>query len=198
MRVEDVGAWTELFGRAISSCAKNCVDAHRRWPTQLKREVFFTLAEAKVLIEHWHELQHVVQRRVLRYFRTHGLLDEADAHGMLSRRGTDRESMSYLGFRFSGAGPLEGERGLWDPQRDPKTRVGRSPRDRSPERRLGSGKQLPASFASLTRRCAPMGSHPSGKEAHPGYQIFFRERRFTGVRVLGLCFSSNPNLRSRH
>ena len=34
--------------------------------------------------EHWHELQHVVQRRVLRYFRTHGLLDEADAHGMLS------------------------------------------------------------------------------------------------------------------
>jgi hypothetical protein len=34
--------------------------------------------------EHWHEVQHVVQRRVLRYFRTHGLLDEADAHGMLS------------------------------------------------------------------------------------------------------------------
>ena len=26
----------------------------------------------------------------------------------------------------------------------------------------------------------------------------FRERRFTGVRVLGLYFSSNPNLRSRH
>ncbi len=25
-----------------------------------------------------HELRHVVQRRVLRYFRTHGLLDEAD------------------------------------------------------------------------------------------------------------------------
>ena len=38
--------------------------------------------------EHWHEVQRVVQRRVLRYFRTHGLLDEADAHGMLSWRGS--------------------------------------------------------------------------------------------------------------
>ncbi len=37
---------------------------------------------------HWHELQHVVQHRVLRYFRTHGLLDDDDAHGMLSWQGT--------------------------------------------------------------------------------------------------------------
>ena len=38
--------------------------------------------------EHWHEVQHVVQRRVLGYFRTHGLLDEADAHAMLSWQGS--------------------------------------------------------------------------------------------------------------
>ena len=38
--------------------------------------------------EHWHELQHVVQRRVLRYFNRHGLLDEADAQGMLSWQGS--------------------------------------------------------------------------------------------------------------
>ncbi len=37
---------------------------------------------------HWHELQRVVQRRVLRYFRARGLLDEADAHGMLDWRGS--------------------------------------------------------------------------------------------------------------
>ncbi len=37
---------------------------------------------------HWHDLQRVVQRRVLRYFRTRGLLDEADAHGMLDWRGS--------------------------------------------------------------------------------------------------------------
>jgi len=33
---------------------------------------------------HWLDLQRVVQRRVLRYFRTQGLLDEADANGMLT------------------------------------------------------------------------------------------------------------------
>ena len=47
--------------------------------------------------EHWHELQHVVQRRVLRYFRTHGLLDEADAHGMLSWRGSGGSWFDSLG-----------------------------------------------------------------------------------------------------
>jgi hypothetical protein len=69
MRVEDVGAWTELFGRAISNCAKNCVDAHRRWPTQLKREVFFTLAETKVLIEQWRREGNTdIASAVLRIF----------------------------------------------------------------------------------------------------------------------------------
>ncbi len=43
---------------------------------------------ALLTLEHWHELRHVVQRRVLRYFRRHGLLDEADAHGMMSWQGS--------------------------------------------------------------------------------------------------------------
>jgi Putative transposase/Transposase zinc-binding domain len=38
--------------------------------------------------EHWVRLQGVVQRRVLRYFRTHGLLDELDARDMLSWQGS--------------------------------------------------------------------------------------------------------------
>jgi hypothetical protein len=38
--------------------------------------------------EHWTRLQGVVQRRVLRYFRTHGLLDELDALDMLSWQGS--------------------------------------------------------------------------------------------------------------
>ena len=33
---------------------------------------------ARLMPEHWHALQHVVQRPVLRHFRRHGLLDEAD------------------------------------------------------------------------------------------------------------------------
>ena len=37
---------------------------------------------------HWLELQHVIQHRVLRYFRTQGLLDEADANGMLNWQGS--------------------------------------------------------------------------------------------------------------
>jgi Putative transposase/Transposase zinc-binding domain len=37
---------------------------------------------------HWFELQHIVQRRVLRYLRRHRLLDEADAHGMLGWQGS--------------------------------------------------------------------------------------------------------------
>ena len=52
--------------------------------------------------EHWLELQHVVQRRVLRYFRRHGLLDEADAHGMLSWRGSG-------GFSIDASVRIEGE-----------------------------------------------------------------------------------------
>ena len=43
---------------------------------------------AQLTPERWHELQYVVQRRVLRYFHRHGLLDEADAHGMLSWQGS--------------------------------------------------------------------------------------------------------------
>jgi len=38
--------------------------------------------------EHWIRLQGVVQRRVLRFFRTHGLLDELDARDMLSWQGS--------------------------------------------------------------------------------------------------------------
>ena len=52
--------------------------------------------------EHWHELQHVVQRRVLRYFDRHGLLDEADAQGMLSWRGSG-------GFSIDPSVCIEGE-----------------------------------------------------------------------------------------
>jgi hypothetical protein len=37
---------------------------------------------------HWVRLQGVVQRRVLRYFHTHGLLDEFDALDMLAWRGS--------------------------------------------------------------------------------------------------------------
>jgi hypothetical protein len=37
---------------------------------------------------HWLDLQRVVQRRILRHFRTHGLLDQADADGMLGWQGS--------------------------------------------------------------------------------------------------------------
>ena len=47
---------------------------------------------ARLTPEHWHELQHVVQRRVLRYFHRRGLLDEADANGMLSWQPTNLPS----------------------------------------------------------------------------------------------------------
>lgn len=52
--------------------------------------------------------------------------------------------------------------------------------------------------------CPLLGPRLSGKGTRPSYQIFFRERHFTGVRMLGLylffscCQSGNPNLRSRH
>ena len=52
--------------------------------------------------EHWHALQRVVQRCVLRYFRRHDLLDEADAHGMLSRG-------SSGGFSIDASVRIEGE-----------------------------------------------------------------------------------------
>ena len=45
---------------------------------------------------------HVVQRRVLRYFHRHGLLDEADAHGMLSWQGSG-------GFSIDASVRIEGE-----------------------------------------------------------------------------------------
>ena len=45
-------------------------------------------ASSQLTPAHWLELQRVVQRRVLRYFRTQGLLDEADAIGMLTWRGS--------------------------------------------------------------------------------------------------------------
>jgi putative transposase len=41
-------------------------------------------AASQLTQAHWRDLQRVVQRRVLRYFRPQGLLDEADASGMLT------------------------------------------------------------------------------------------------------------------
>ncbi len=41
-------------------------------------------AASQLTQAHWLDLHRVIQRRVLRYFRTQGLLDEADADGMLS------------------------------------------------------------------------------------------------------------------
>ena len=43
---------------------------------------------ARLDSHHWLELQRVVQRRVLRYFRDLELLDEADLDGMLGWRGS--------------------------------------------------------------------------------------------------------------
>jgi hypothetical protein len=52
--------------------------------------------------EHWLRLQGVVQRRVLRYFRTHGLLDELDALDMLSWQGSG-------GFSIDASVRIEGD-----------------------------------------------------------------------------------------
>jgi hypothetical protein len=52
--------------------------------------------------EHWTRLQGVVQRRVLRYFRTHGLLDELDALDMLSWQGSG-------GFSIDASVRIEGD-----------------------------------------------------------------------------------------
>lgn len=51
---------------------------------------------------HWLGLQRVVQRRVLRYFRTRGLLDEADAEGMLAWQGSG-------GFSIDAAVRIQGD-----------------------------------------------------------------------------------------
>ncbi|MBT3957026.1 MAG: hypothetical protein HOE94_01145, partial [Gemmatimonadales bacterium] len=57
---------------------------------------------ARLTPEHWAELQYVLQRRVLQYFRRHGLLDEVDAHGMLSWQGSG-------GFSIDASVRIEGE-----------------------------------------------------------------------------------------
>ena len=59
--------------------------------------------EATLLDEHhWLDLQRVVQRRVLRYFRARGLLDEADAEGMRSWQGSG-------GFSIDAAVRIQGD-----------------------------------------------------------------------------------------
>ncbi len=50
---------------------------------------------------HWLDLQYVVQRRVLRYFRRQGLLDEADAYSMLGWQGSGGFSID-ASVRISG------------------------------------------------------------------------------------------------
>ena len=57
---------------------------------------------AQLTPEHRAELQYVLQRRVLQYFRRHGLLDEVDAHGMLSWQGSG-------GFSIGASVCIEGE-----------------------------------------------------------------------------------------
>ncbi len=59
-------------------------------------------AASHLTSSHWLELQHVIQHRVLRYFRTQGLLDEADANGMLSWRGSG-------GFSIDASVRIEGD-----------------------------------------------------------------------------------------
>jgi len=59
-------------------------------------------ASSQLTPAHWLELQRGVQRRVLRYFRTHGLLDEADADGMLTWRGSG-------GFSINASVRIEGD-----------------------------------------------------------------------------------------
>jgi Putative transposase len=59
-------------------------------------------AASQLTPAHWLDLQRVVQRRVLRYFRTQGLLDEADADGMLSWQGSG-------GFSIDASVRIEGE-----------------------------------------------------------------------------------------
>ena len=59
-------------------------------------------AASQLTPSHWFELQHVIQHRVLRYFRTQDLLDEADANGMLSWQGTG-------GFSIDASVRIEGD-----------------------------------------------------------------------------------------
>jgi hypothetical protein len=44
-------------------------------------------AASQLTQAHWLDLKRVVQRHVLRYFRTQGLLDKADSSGMLTWQG---------------------------------------------------------------------------------------------------------------
>ncbi len=59
-------------------------------------------AASQLTAVHWLDLQHVIQRRVLRYFHTQGLLDEADADGMLTWQGSG-------GFSIDASVRIEGE-----------------------------------------------------------------------------------------
>ena len=65
------------------------------------REAFFHAA-SQLTPAHWLELQHVIQHRVLRYFRSQGLLDEADANGMLTWQGSG-------GFSVDASVRIEGD-----------------------------------------------------------------------------------------
>ena len=56
---------------------------------------------------HWLELQHVIQHRVLRYFRTQGLLDEADANGRLTCQGSNWQGSG--GFSIDASVRIEGD-----------------------------------------------------------------------------------------
>jgi len=54
---------------------------------EVRREVRFHEA-SELTPDHWHELQPTVQRRVLRYFHRHGLLDEDATTDMLTWQGS--------------------------------------------------------------------------------------------------------------
>ncbi len=59
-------------------------------------------AASRLTTAHWLDLQRVVQRRVLRYFHTQGLLDQADASGMLTWQGSG-------GFSIDASVRIEGD-----------------------------------------------------------------------------------------
>jgi hypothetical protein len=59
-------------------------------------------AASQLTATHWHDLQRVVQRRVLRYFRTQDLLDKTDADGMLTWQGSG-------GFSIDASVRIEGD-----------------------------------------------------------------------------------------
>jgi hypothetical protein len=105
-------------------------------------------------------LQHVVQRRVLRYFRRHGLLDEADAHGMLSWRGSG-------GFSIDASVRIEGE----DRAGVAQARTGRPHRARArsdsaprEDRSLHTAPARPS--PPLSRRPCPERQTPCRRHVH--------------------------------